>query len=115
MPPQQTGPDLGLTSSQTSVPAGQLEELLKENLAVAKDNNRLLRLIRRDALLGAIGKVVLWLVVLGVPIFFLSSYIAPLMQAVSGASQSTSTGPLGVPSKDQIDRLIQEYKDVYQP
>ncbi len=107
------GPDLGPKPSQTPVPPGHLEALLQENLAFVKDNNRLLRLIRRDALLGMVAKVLLWLVLLGVPLFFLGTYLGPLMQAFTGA-QGTAPGLLGAPSKDQVNKLIQEYKDAYQ-
>lgn len=108
------GPDLGPKPSQMQVPPGHLEALLEENLAFAKDNNRLLRLIRRDALLGLFAKVILWLVILGVPLFLLGSYIGPLMDAFTG-QEGTSAGVLGVPSKDQLDKIIEEYRQVYQP
>lgn len=94
-----------------------LKKLLEENLAVAKDNNRLLRELHRNALLGLIAKIVLWLVVLGVPLFFLSSYIGPLMDAITGQSansQALPTGMFGVPSEDQINRLIEQYQASYE-
>ena len=92
-----------------------LQKLLEENLAVAKDNNRLLREMRRNAILGIIAKVVLWLVVLGVPLFFLSSYLGPLMDALSGAGDQTmAPGLFGLPSSEQMEALLKEYQAQYE-
>lgn len=89
-----------------------LRKLLEENLAVAKDNNRLLRELRRNAILGLVAKIVLWLVVLGVPLFFLSSYLGPILDAFSGqeTSQQLPTGLFGIPSEEQINQLIEQYQ-----
>ncbi|HEY0948191.1 MAG TPA: hypothetical protein VGE53_01735 [Candidatus Paceibacterota bacterium] len=93
----------------------ELEKLLEENLAVAKDNNRLLREMRRNAILGLIAKIVLWLIILGVPLFFLSSYLGPIMDAISGTQNGQlPSGLFGVPSEDQLNRLIEQYQAEYQ-
>ncbi len=94
-----------------------LKKLLEENLAVAKDNNRLLREMRRNAILGLVAKVVLWLVVLGVPLFFLSTYIGPLMSAFSGAAptgENLKPGLFGLPSAEQVSDLMQQYRELTQ-
>lgn len=93
----------------------ELKKLLEENLAVAKDNNRLLREMRRNAILGLVAKIVLWLVLLGVPLLFLSSYIGPLMSAFTGTNptgESLRPGVSGLPSADQLNQLLQEYKEL---
>lgn len=93
----------------------ELEKLLEENLAVAKDNNRLLREMRRNAILGLIAKIVLWLIILGVPLFFLSSYLGPIMDAISGAQDGQlPSGLFGLPSEEQLNRLIEQYQAEYQ-
>jgi hypothetical protein len=48
-----------------------LEELLKETLDVAKENNKLLKRIRRDAIIGGILKALLWIVLI-IGSFYLS-------------------------------------------
>lgn len=90
----------------------ELERLVRETHKLAEDNNRLLRLIRRDAVLGFIAKIILWLVVLGVPLFFLSSYLGPIMDAVSGAQggQSFAPGLFGLPSEEQLNQLLEAYQ-----
>lgn len=93
----------------------EIEKLLEENLAVAKDNNRLLREMRRNAILGLIAKIVLWLIILGVPLFFLSSYLGPIMDAFSGAQNGQiPSGLFGLPSQEQVDRIIEQYQAGYQ-
>ena len=90
-----------------------LTKLLQENLAVAKDNNRLLREMRRNAILGLIAKIVIWLVILGVPLFFLSTYLGPILDALSGQTAS-STSLFGIPSEEQINQLIEQYQAGYE-
>lgn len=90
-----------------------LEKLLEENLAVAKDNNRLLREMRRNAILGLIARVVIWLIVLGVPLFFLSAYLGPILEALSGSGE-LPTGLFGLPSEAQLQQLIEQYQSQYQ-
>lgn len=94
-----------------------LTKLLQENLAVAKDNNRLLREMRRNAILGLIARIVLWLVILGVPLFFLSTYLGPILDAMSGqggGSGQLPSGLFGIPSEEQINQLIEQYQAGYE-
>ncbi|HEX2792382.1 MAG TPA: hypothetical protein VHO23_01540 [Candidatus Paceibacterota bacterium] len=94
----------------------ELKDLLEENLEVAKDNNRLLKLIRRDATLGLIAKVVLWLVLLGVPLLFLGSYLGPLLESMARTPGATPAGVgiFGLPSPEQAQELLEEYKSLYE-
>ncbi|HEX5774491.1 MAG TPA: hypothetical protein VFY28_00825 [Candidatus Paceibacterota bacterium] len=85
-----------------------LKNLLEENLEVAKDNNRLLKLIRRDAMIGLGVKVVLYLILLGVPLFFLSQYLGPLLEGFT-ATPGTSTGVFLAPSPEQIQQVRELY------
>ena len=89
-----------------------LETLLEENIAVTRENNRLLREMRRNAVIGFIAKLIIWLIVLGVPLFFISSYLAPLIDTVSGKAESGQlpTGVFGLPSSEQIQQLIDQYR-----
>jgi hypothetical protein len=96
----------------TGTPPEDLKKLLEENIALAKDTNRLLREMRRNSIILAILKVALWLVILGVPLFFLSTYLAPVLDAVrnQGAASPLPGGIFGLPSQEQIDRLIEQYQ-----
>jgi hypothetical protein len=59
----------------------EAKQLLKETLALAKDNHRMLRAMRRDQWLGFIAKVVFWLVVLILPLYFLQPYLGSFLSA----------------------------------
>lgn len=89
-----------------------LEELLEENLELAKENNKLLKEMRRNAIIGLVARVVIWLVVLGVPIFFLSTYLGPILDALSGQAngQEIPVGFFGMPSQEQLNQLIEQYQ-----
>jgi intein/homing endonuclease len=93
----------------------ELKKLLEEDIAIGKDNNRLLREMRRNAILGLIAKIIIWLVLLGVPLFFLSTYLGPILDAFTGQSasgQAIPGGLFGIPSEEQINKLIEQYQAV---
>ncbi|MEK7602096.1 MAG: hypothetical protein AAB472_01245 [Patescibacteria group bacterium] len=98
------------TQGQSGVPYGHLEELLKKNLEVAEANHKILRRMERNALIGFVAKIVIWLLVLGVPIFFLSSYLAPLLSAVSGGAPVEPAGIFGLPSAEQLRQIFEAYR-----
>ncbi|HRH55955.1 MAG TPA: hypothetical protein PK609_03775 [Candidatus Paceibacterota bacterium] len=94
----------------------EIKTLLEENIAVTKENNRLLREMRRNAILGLIAKVVIWLVILGVPLFFLSTYLGPLLETVSGqeGGGQLPAGLFGVPNEEQVQQILDLYRTEYQ-
>ena len=92
------------------MPYGHLEELLKETRDLAKENNKLLRRMERNALIGFFAKLILWLIILGVPLFFLSSYIGPILSMFTGNAATPSTGLFGLPSGEELKQIIDGYK-----
>ncbi len=68
--------------------------------------------MERNALISFTVKILIWLLVLGVPIFFLSTYLAPLMNLVQHGASGTTTpaGIFGLPSAQQIQLIIERYK-----
>ncbi len=93
---------------------GELKKLLEENLAVAKENNQLLKLIRRDAAISLAVKIVLYLLLLGVPLFFLSTYLGPLLAGIQNGTSTAPTSLFGIPSPDEAKKLMDEYKAIYE-
>jgi hypothetical protein len=87
------------------------KRLLEENPAVTRENNALLKEARRNAMIGLAVKVVLYLLLLGVPLFFISSYLGPLL---TGSGSNAPTGLFGVPSPDQAQQLLKEYQSLYE-
>lgn len=90
------------------MPYAHLEELLKQNLEIAQENQKILKRMERNALIGFVAKIIIWLVVLGVPLFLLSSYIGPLMNALTGGT-GTPSGVFGLPTPEQVEQLKELY------
>lgn len=86
-----------------------LEELLAESLELTKENNKILRRMERNALISFLAKIFLWLLLLGLPLFFLGPYLKPLFGFITGASASNSSVPVGVPSEGQLQELLNLY------
>ncbi|HEX8946859.1 MAG TPA: hypothetical protein VF829_01430 [Candidatus Paceibacterota bacterium] len=87
----------------------ELRDLLEENLHIAKDNNRLLREARRSARLAFVGKIIFWIIVLGIPTYLYVTYLAPVisnMAPKSGASQNVLLNALGLPSGDSLQQML---------
>jgi hypothetical protein len=56
----------------------KMEELLR----LSRENNRMLRGMRRSSLMGAIFKTVMWIALILVPLWFYVQYVAPVMQSM---------------------------------
>jgi hypothetical protein len=56
--------------------------LLRETYELAKENNRMLHKMRRNAFLGGILKLLIWTGFIVVPIWLYSVYLAPMVQDV---------------------------------
>ena len=55
----------------------QLEQVLR----LTKDNNRMLRAIRRDAFIGGVVKLLVWIALIVVPLWFYLNYLAPVVNS----------------------------------
>jgi hypothetical protein len=84
----------------------RLEQLLEDTLEVAEENNKLLRSMRRASQWAFQGKIILWLIVLGVPVLI----FGPHVKALLPLSDGTSHGIFGLPSADQLKELISAYQ-----
>ncbi len=63
-----------------------LEELLEENIELTKETNRLIKAMRRDALIGGMVKAVIWIVLVGGSLYFSLQFLEPFLQSFSEAS-----------------------------
>ena len=57
-------------------------DLLRETYELAKENNRMLHKMRRNAFWGGVLKVLIWTGFIVVPIWLYSVYLAPVVQDV---------------------------------
>lgn len=85
------------------------KHLLEENLALSKDNNRMLRAIRRDQWLSFIGKLIFWAIVLALPFYLYQQYLQPLVGKFSEMTGTTTSGPFGMPTTADMQKLIESY------
>ena len=69
----------------------EIKILLRKNLEIARENNRLLRKIRRSNLYGNIARIIWWAVILGLPVllyyYFLQPQVQQLTEIYSGVGQ----------------------------
>ena len=67
----------------------QLEQVLK----LAKENNRMLHSMRRNAFLGRLFKVMLWAAFIIIPLWLYMQYLAPVVQSMMNTiNQMQGTG-----------------------
>ena len=72
----------------------EMKRELEEIHALAKDNHRLLRDMRRHQMWSTYGRVVIWLIVLASTLYVYQAYLAPF----------------GLPTSADIQKLINSYK-----
>ncbi len=58
------------------------EDTLREILRLTKENNKMLHAARRNAWLGGIFKVVMWIGFIIIPLWLYMQYVAPVMQSM---------------------------------
>lgn len=65
-----------------------IHQLLRKNLELTEENNRLLRKMRRGAILGWVGKLIWLAALIGVPVYLYITFLAPIMEQFLGAAQT---------------------------
>lgn len=90
----------------------ELKRVLDETHALAKDNHRMLRAIRRDQWIGFLGKIVVWFVILILPLYLYQQYLGPIISRFSGLSGMATSSPniFGLPTTADLQKLINSYK-----
>ena len=87
-----------------------LRRMLEENLALSKDNQRMLRAIRRDQWLGFIGRIVIWAIVLLLPLYLYQQYLEPIVSKFSTTPGEFTSGIFGLPTSAEVQKLINSFK-----
>ena len=88
-----------------------LKTLLEENIRISKDNNRMLRTMKRAAVAGVIGRVIFWILILGVPAYLYITYLSPLISSIMQhggvvISKNPFLRLLGLPSSGTLERVL---------
>ena len=97
------------TETQPESQQDRIETLLKETIELSKENNKILRRMERNALISLFAKIFLWLLLLGLPLFFLGPYLKPLYNTLTGQGGGESGVPVGVPGENQLQQLFDIY------
>lgn len=89
----------------------ELKRMLDETHALAKDNHRMLRALRRHQLIGTFGKVVFWLLILGSSAYWYQVYLQPLVAKFSTLdSPSAASDLFGLPTSAELQKLLNSFK-----
>jgi len=65
----------------------EIKTLLKKNLELTKENNIILRKMRRSAIIGNIMRMIWWAMLIGVPVVLYYYYFQPLLGNLYSAYQ----------------------------
>lgn len=85
--------------------------LLEDTYALAKDNHRMLRAIRRHQLISAFGKVFIWIIVIAVTAYSYLAFLQPLVNKlhIPGLS-TTQPGTFGTSTTTPFGKLINSFQ-----
>ena len=92
-------------------------QLMQENLELARENNKILKGMRRSQRFGLIFKVVFWLVILGAPVLLYYYFFAPYIEQILGIYTEIQGGaeavqninaitPRSFPGSEFIDNIL---------
>ena len=73
----------------------EIKTLLRRNLELTRENNRLLKKIRRNGLVANIMRIVWWAVIIGVPVFLYYYVLQPYLVELSTTYQEFQSGVSG--------------------
>lgn len=94
----------------------QIERLLQENQRLIRENNKMLKKMRRDAVIGHIMKVIWVLILIGVPVMLYYYFLAPYVQQARETYQQIQESAEKVKGlEEQIPDFSFEVPDVNIP
>ena len=90
-------------------------ELLKRNLELTEENNRLLRKMRRGAIWGGIFKIVWLAILIGVPVYVYITFLQPILGDVLDTIETVQSAGeqvqgLGDGLGNQIRGMFEQFK-----
>ncbi|HUY05233.1 MAG TPA: hypothetical protein VMV62_00725 [Candidatus Paceibacterota bacterium] len=88
----------------------ELKKALDEIHALTKDNHDMLRAIRRDQWLGFIGRVIVWLIVLALPLYLYQQYLQPLVSKFSTTQGVSTSGLFGFPTAAEVQKILNSFQ-----
>jgi len=83
----------------------EFQKLLEQNLELAKQNNKMLRSMRRAGWFSALWQVIWWAFIAVSSYYLYVQYLAPLMGTL---------GTFHVPSQAELQQAVQQYQTTHQ-
>lgn len=72
-----------------------IKKLLRRNFELTRENNKLLKKIRRNAIVANVMRLVWWSVIIGVPLFLYHYVLQPYLVDLGAAYQGVTDGVSG--------------------
>lgn len=95
----------------------RLERLVKENLRLAKENNRRIRSIQRGMFVSGIIRFLVWAVILGLPIIIYFALLKPYVDGATNTFESIKSGDasifeglIQIPGLDQVQGAFENHQ-----
>lgn len=74
----------------------EFKVLLRKNLDLAKENNRLLKKMRRNAIIGNVLRIIWWSVIIGLPIYLYFTVLQPYLDELATVYKNVQTDVVDV-------------------
>ena len=92
----------------------ELKRELDQIQALEKDNNRMLRAIRRGQWLSTLWTILVWAIAISVPLYLYQQFLQPIVSKFYEPSgPTTTTAPssrsFGIPTSAELQKLINSF------
>jgi hypothetical protein len=89
------------------------DELLERTYRISRENNQMLHSMQRSAFIGGLIKLIIWIALLGIPIWLYMQYVNPVLSSVtSKVNQVQEVGnDIGI-QFDGVNNLINDLKNL---
>ena len=84
----------------------ELKRMMKENLALARENNRLLKKMQRAAMYSTIFTLVYWVLILGVPVYLYFTVVKPYLEEFQTTYQDAQARMDGLPDMPDFNAFF---------
>lgn len=88
----------------------EIKQQLTEIHALVRDNHNLLRAVRRHQIFEMVGKYVFWIIIIASSVYWVVTYLEPLAAKFSTSTGMSPSGPFGLPTSADLQKLINSYK-----
>lgn len=84
----------------------EIKRLLKENLALSRENHQILTGMRRSARISRVVSIFYWILILGVPIWLYFSYVKPYVEEMQTTYRDAQARIEGLPDMPDFGAFL---------